>query len=590
MEDLNRGVVAVPSGNGVYVGWRLFGYDPDGIAFNVYRGATKLNASPITNSTNYFDASGTTSATYSVRPVLDGTELAASETASVWNDGNSGGVAYLSIPTEAPPGGTTPANEAYTYTSSDASVGDLDGDGQYELVVKWDPSNAKDNSQDGYTGPVYLDAYRLSGERLWRMNLGINIRAGAHYTQFIVYDLDGDGKAEVMLKTAPGTKDATGAYLHTGPAANDNDASDYRNTAGRILTGPEYLTLFNGLTGAELVTTNYLVGRGNVGSWGNNETYGNRVDRFLATVLFSDNTGRPSVIMGRGMYGRTTFSAWNWRDGQLTNAWVQDYATGNQFAGKGAHSISAANIDDDPMMEIINGSATFDNDGKGICSVPPGHGDALHVTDLIPSRTGLEVFMPYESSGVPAYGMRDARTCQMIWQGANSSGEGPGRGVAADVDPNSPGAEAWVNSSQLMRGASGQSYDDKPSMDNFLIWWDADLSRELLNSNQVRQYDGQGGILTANGCTSNNGTKSVPTLSGDIIGDWREEVLFRCGNEIRVYTTNEVASNRIFTLMHDPQYRVAISWQNVEYNQPPHPSFHIGQGMAAVPKPNIHVR
>ncbi len=592
LEKLNRGVVATPSGNGIYVGWRLFGYDPDDISFNVYRGGTKLNGTPITNSTNYFDASGDESSTYTVRPVLNGAELAESETASVWDDGASEDNHYLSIPTTAPPGGTTPAAEAYTYTSSDGSVGDVDGDGQYELIVKWDPSNAKDNSQEGYTGNVYIDAYRLSGQRLWRLDLGRNIRAGAHYTQFIVYDLDGDGKAEVAMRTAPGTKDGTGAYLHLGPAANDDDNADYRNSAGRIITGPEYFTIFDGMTGKELATANFAVGRGNVGSWGNNESYGNRVDRFVGTILFSDDTGRPSVIMGRGMYGRTTFTAWNWRNGTLTQAWSRDYATGTTYAGKGVHGISVANVDDDPMQEIVNGGATFDHDGTGMCAVSfYAHGDAIHVTDHIPSRPGLEVFMPYESASVPSYSMRDARTCQILWQGPNTpaGGEGPGRGVAGDVDPTSPGSEAWVSGGTLLRGETGASYAAKPQFDNFLVWWDADLSRELLNSNQVRQYSGQGDILTASGCSANNGSKSTPTLSADIIGDWREEVVFRCGDSLRIYTTHEVATNRIYTLMHDPQYRAAISWQNVEYNQPPHPSFHIGSGMATPPKPSMHL-
>jgi rhamnogalacturonan endolyase len=585
LEDLNRGVVAVPSGNGNLVSWRLFGYEPSSIGFNVYRDGTKLNESPITDSTNYLDASGTGSSKYTVRALVDGAEKADSPVAGVWQDG------YRSIATEPPAGGNN-ASGAYTYTSGDASVGDVDGDGQYEIIVKWDPSNAKDNSQKGYTGDVYLDAYPMEGQRLWRINLGPNIRAGAHYTQFLVYDLDGDGKAEVMLKTAPGTKDASGNYLKLGPAANDDDAEDYRNSDGYVLAGPEYVTVFSGETGLELATENFKIGRGDVSAWG--DGYGGRVDRFLATIAFVEEGGRPSAIMGRGMYTRTTFTAWNYRDGKLTEAWTADHAANTAFGGKGAHSIDVANVDDDKMQEIVNGGATFDHDGKGMCSVSwSGHGDALHVGDLVPSRPGLEVFMPFEAASVPMYAMRDARTCDTIWKSPNdtpSGGEGPGRAVAADIDPMHEGAEAWTSGGTFMNGTTGQSISGSPSSVNFLIWWDGDLSRELLNGNRITQFDGEGQELTADGCSAINGSKSTPSLSGDLIGDWREEVVFRCGNTIRVYTTNQVTKSRIYTLMHDPQYRVAVSWQNVEYNQPPHPSFHIGQGMKAPPLPDIHVR
>ncbi|WP_437768118.1 rhamnogalacturonan lyase [Sorangium sp. So ce764] len=584
MEDLDRGLVAVPTDGGTYVGFRLFGYDPDDIAFNVYRDGAKVNAAPLTDSTNLVDRGGSPSSVYTVRPVVGGVEQGESESAPVWKDG------ALSIPTTPPPAG-----DGYTYSSGDGSVGDVDGDGRYEIILKWDPSNLQDNSKAGRTGKTYLDAYSLDGKRLWRIDLGVNIRAGAHYSPFLVYDLDGDGKAEVAVKTAPGTRDGRGEYLSKGPAAGDDDSKDYRNNDGYILTGPEYLTVFAGDTGAELATTEFKVGRGDVCSWGNNECYGNRVDRFVGTIAFLDDTGRPSVVFGRGYYARTTLSAWNYRDGALSNLWTFDSSSSRAneaFGGKGCHSISVANVDDDPQQEIINGGATFDNDGKGLCAVDYyAHGDALHVTDHVPSRPGLEVFQPYEGSESPAYAMRDARTCEVLWKGPGNGGEeGPGRGVAADVDPRSPGSEAWVNNSELLRGSDGDGVGSRPASSNFLIWWDADLSRELLDGNGIRQADGQGGNFTAAGCTSNNGTKSTPTLSADILGDWREEVIFRCGDSIRIFTTNQVATNRIYTLMHDPQYRVAISWQNGAYNQPPHPSFHIGEGMAAAPKPDIHVR
>jgi rhamnogalacturonan endolyase len=261
MEELGRGVVAVKmANNGVYVGWRMLASDPDSISFNVYRGSTKINDFPITNSTNFTDDEGSVNDTYHVVPVLGGAEQAASETVTPWSQN------YTSIPLQRPAGGTTPDGVAYTYNANDCSVGDLDGDGEYEIVLKWDPSNSKDNASDGYTGNVYLDGLEMHGTRLWRIDLGINIHAGAHYTQFMVYDLDGDGKAELACKTAPGTKDATGDYLRLGPAAGTDHTADYRNPSGRVLAGPEYFTIFNGETGVELATTEYDPPRGDLAS------------------------------------------------------------------------------------------------------------------------------------------------------------------------------------------------------------------------------------------------------------------------------------------------------------------------------------
>src|SRR5688500_8935019 len=300
MERLSRGVVAVRTGSSqVYVGWRLFGNDPAGTSFNLYRSsnggaAMLLNGTPMTTSTNFVDTAAPTSQsnTYFVRPVVGGIEQAAS--ASFTLPANAATRQYLEIPLQIPAGGTTPSGESYTYTANDVSVGDLDGDGELEYVLKWDPTNAKDNSQSGYTGNVYIDAYELNGTRLWRIDLGRNIRAGAHYTQFQVYDFDGDGRAEVMMKTADGTRSGTNQVI-------GNANADHRTSGGYILAGPEFLTVFNGQTGAILATTNYVPGRGNVGDWG--DTYGNRVDRFLAGVAYLDGQ-RPSAIFSRGYYPR----------------------------------------------------------------------------------------------------------------------------------------------------------------------------------------------------------------------------------------------------------------------------------------------
>jgi len=606
VERLNRGLVAVVATGGVYVGWRMFGDEhdpanPTAIAYNLYRDGAKI--ATVTDSTNYQDAAGTATSTYSVRAVKNGVEQSASEDAKAWAQN------YLRIPMQVPPAGTTPgspqcttANEAYTYSANDASVGDVDGDGQYEIFVKWDPSNSKDNSQSGCTGNVYIDAYKLDGTRLFRIDLGRNIRAGAHYTQFIVYDFDGDGKAEMAVKTAPGTLDGTGQLLKLGPAANDDDNADYRsvsNTGGRtgfVLTGPEYLTVFNGQTGAEMATVAFDVPRGTVSAWG--DDYGNRVDRFLGAAAYLDNTGYASIVMARGYYTRTTLTAWNFRGGQLSQLWKFDSnttpsdANGKPYTGQGSHSLSVANIDADLGQEIIYGAMAIDHDGKGKCSTGYDHGDALHVSDFIPSRPGMEAFMPNEDGLHPTYHLRDPNTCAIITEGPIVAGQDTGRAVAADISPGNPGAEMWAaGGTPLLDTATGKNVGSAPSSINFVIWWDADESRELEDGTTISKFGG-GALQTCAQCSSNNGTKSTPTLTADLFGDWREEIIWRetDSTALRLYTTTNVTARRIFTLMHDPQYRVAISWQNVAYNQPPHPSFHIGDGMAVPPRPNIIVR
>jgi rhamnogalacturonan endolyase len=604
MEHLVRGVVAVRVTGGNYVGWRMFGYEydatnPANVSYNVYRNGTRIAG--VTDSTNYLDAAGAATSSYTVRPVIGGVEGADSESATVWAQ------QYLRVPLQIPPGGNMPAtctltpNEAYTYTANDASVGDVDGDGRYEIILKWDPTNSKDNSQSGCTADVIIDAYRLDGTRLWRIDLGPNIRAGAHYTQFMVYDFDGDGKAEMAVKTAPGTRDGTGQFLHLGPAATDNDATIYRTDAtGYVLAGPEYLTVFNGQTGAEMATVNFDVPRGTVSAWG--DTYGNRVDRFLSTVAFLDATGLPSFVMARGYYTRATMAAWNWRGGTLTQLWKFDSnvtprdAAGHPFTGQGSHSMTVANVDNDLGQEIMYGAAAIDNNGQGLCSTGFDHGDAEHVGDLIPSRPGLEFFMCNEDGVNPAYHIRDARTCAII-QAGPINGADTGRCVADDIYAGSPGAEMWASSvTGFFSATSGASLGTKPGSQNFLVYWDADETRELLDRSQIDKYTNTNGtltrLLTATGTASNNGTKATPALTADLYGDWREEVIWREANDsaLRIYTTTDVTTRRIYTLMHDPQYRMQVSSENTAYNQPPHPGFHIGSGMVAPPVPNIQVR
>ncbi|HEX2854539.1 MAG TPA: carbohydrate-binding protein [Opitutaceae bacterium] len=587
MENLGRGVIAMRTGsNSVYVGWRHLGLDPSGISYNLYRGSTKVNASPITNSTNLVDTGANLAVanTYTVRPVIGGVEQTAS--AGYTLPANAPTQQFMRVPLQRPAGGTTPSGEAYTYAPNDTLPADLDGDGEYDLVVKWEPSNIKDNSQSGYTGNTYLEGYKLNGTRLWRIDLGRNIRSGAHYTQFLAYDLDGDGRAEVCAKTSDATISGTGQVIGNGSA-------DHRNSSGYILTGPEFFTVFNGQTGAILATTNYVPARGVVADWG--DSYGNRVDRFNATIAYVDGT-RPSAIMCRGYYTRACLVAWDWRNGQLTQRWVFDTGhsggTWSAYKGQGAHSVSVADVDGDGRQEIVYGACTIDDNGQGKYTTGEGHGDAQHVGDLIPTRAGLEYWMAYEKSSGRAAGLVDANTGAIIMSKANTSGsEGPGRGVADDIYAGNAGSEFWGAGPGMTNlfNAAGGVVGRTPSSANFLIYWDADLTRELLNSNAIDKYglSSDTRLLTGSGVASNNGTKSTPCISADLFGDWREEVIWReTGNTaLQIFTTTNVTTNRIHTLMHDPQYRAQVTAEISSYNQPPHTSFFMGNGTPS--NPNI---
>jgi len=577
MEKLDRGLVVVPRGDGgVLVSWRLLADDPEEVVFNVYRrtaGQTvvKLNEQSLAGPTCFVDSGvdlGRENQWF-VRAIVEGKELEASPVFVL--SAEAAKRPYISIPLQTPQG----------YMPNDASVGDLDGDGRYEIVLH-QAGRGRDNAQAGFTDPPILEAYTLDGRFLWRINLGRNIREGAHYTQFMVYDLDGDGRAEVACKTADGTVDGAGMVIGDAQA-------DYRNRQGYVLEGPEYLTVFDGRTGAALATTDYVPSRGDVASWG--DDYGNRVDRFLACVAYLDGQ-RPSLVMCRGYYIRAVLAAWNWRDGKLSGVWTFDSDDGTEghraYRGQGNHNLSVADVDGDGRDEIVYGACAIDDDGSALYSTGLGHGDAMHLADIDPVRPGLEVWAIHER---PRHGyganLRDAATGKVLW---GLPLRDPGRGLAMDIDPRYEGYECWANNSDGLYSCRGERITRaKPNSCNMGVWWDGDLLRELLDGGRGGAYIDKweyetgttrrlldGGIYD---CVTNNGTKANPCLCADILGDWREEVIWRTrdGRELRIFSTPIETEHRRVTLMHDGVYRLGIAWQNVAYNQPAHTGRYLGE-------------
>ncbi|WP_434174657.1 rhamnogalacturonan lyase [Brachybacterium conglomeratum] len=609
-ERLDRGAVGVVADDGVFLSWRLLGDESMDTRFLVFRDGEQITPEPITDSTNFLDPEGTAESEYRLATVGElvgsadtGTirgrkPLWASEPFIPWAE------QHLDLPLDKPAGGTAPDGVEYEYRANDVMTADLDGDGELELVLKWDPTNSKDNSQAGATGNVYFDAYELDGTKLWRIDMGVNIRAGAHYSQPQLYDFDSDGRAELIVKTADGTVDAAGVVI-------GDDEADHRNEAGYVLEGPEFLTVFDGESGAAVDTVDYAVPRGNVEDWG--DGYGNRVDRFLSATAYLDGE-HPSAVFARGYYSRATLWAVDFDGEELSTRWLfdSDEPGSEGYAGQGNHQLAVADVDEDGKDEIVYGSATIDDDGTGLYTTGLGHGDALHVGDFDPSRPGLEVFAVHESMGASenrGSTFRDAATGEILW--SVPADKDTGRGAMADIDPRYDGAEGWnvgydaewdspVGS---LRSADGELISTEIPAASFTALWDGDLLSEIVDHEfddgprvgvpTISKWDYENAeqveIFRAEGTLSNNDTKGNPALQADLLGDWREELVFRTedSSALRIFTTTDVTEHRLRTLMSDPQYRLAIAWQHVAYNQPPHTSYFLGEGMDTPLAPSL---
>ncbi len=605
IEHLDRGVVAIPQKGKVILSWRTLTSDRVGEPYDVYRNGQKLNKSPLKKGGTFF---------------IDEQPLSGGAVYEVRGGGRKGKYVlaadapedYLPVKLQKPADGVTPDGRSYSYTANDASVADVDGDGAYEIILKWDPTNAHDNAHDGFTGPTLFDCYRLDGTLLWRIDMGINIRSGAHYVPFIIYDLDGDGCAEFIVRTADGTRDSKGRvigdsladyrYRPQPDAQNPTPEKEWgkynrqeRPMTGRILAGPEFISVFNGLTGEVMDSKPYIPERGNLMDWG--DSYANRSDRMLAGVGYLDGR-HASAIFCRGYYTRTVIAAWDWDGHELRQHWVfdTDKPEWASYAGQGNHNLRVADVDGDGCDEITYGSMAVDHDGRGLYNTGMGHGDAIHLMAFDPRSTRLQVWDCHENRRDGSE-LRDAATGKVIFQVPSKSDVG--RCMAADIDPTNPGLEMWSSDSHGIRNIKGeviysaQDPDDPQHQQhlilngrhlsvNFGIWWDGDLLRELLDRETVSKYDWTNhaiiDVVRFPGVVFNNGTKSNPCLSADILGDWREEVIARTpdSSELRIFVSPIPTDYRINCLMQDIPYRLSVAAQNVGYNQPSEPGFYLG--------------
>ncbi|MCD8291618.1 MAG: T9SS type A sorting domain-containing protein [Prevotella sp.] len=582
MEKLDRGVVAVKvssGGNhkGNFISWRLLGTDDPDVVFNVLRDGERI-AENIAYVTCYTDDDVVDEMhQYQVETVLNGEVIETSDALTIDDD-------ILKFKLDYHNGGSS-----YKYIPNDIAVADLDGDGEYELIVKWDPTNSKDNSESGKTARVLVEAYKIStGKKMWKINMGYAIRAGAHYTQILAYDFDGDGKAEVIMKTGPNTQDNSKTYVSQvgddeirNNAVDDDDTAQntYRNSSGHIVGGPEYLTVFNGETGNAINTIYYNPNRGfgvggsaTYGSWGDSSY--NRGERYLACVAYLDGPDKnPSAVMCRGYYTRAYLWAVDFDGEKLTTKWLhaststssvtvtdadgnsttKSYSsntgnTGYSYTayGNGNHNLSVADVDGDGCDEIIYGSCAINNDGNLLYAVGYGHGDAMHVSDLCPDRPGLEVFDVHEEKH-PSYGfdIHDAATGEVLLYEKGSSDNG--RGMAADVDSVSRGFEFWSSNDRNVRSCvDGSVLSTKSQSQCFRLYWDGDAYDELFDGSYnstsddcepaITKYNGSSvTTLLANGwalrhykAQTCNTTKATPNLIADIFGDWREEIITWC--------------------------------------------------------------
>lgn len=587
MEYLDRGLVAMKTDEGIYLSWRLLGTDDYDAAFDVYKNGARIAG--VTSTTNYIDRSGTEKDEYYV--VNNGERSAA---VRAFESGSN----YFDIPLSKPPAAKLPDGTVVEYTPWDITAGDLDGDGELELVQRWDAPR-RHAGDSGYTGPLVLDAYKMDGTVLWRIDLGVNVRCNTENI-FTVYDYNCDGVCEIVAKTAPGSRDGTGRYVTEASLdstiRNADNTKDYRNSNGTVLDGDEYYTIFDGRNGKALDTIYYPIPRGSGNDfyiWGDN--YGHRSEKYLDVPAYLDGT-HPYVVTWRGIYsgqskygtGRTAAAAFRiTEDNRFRLEYTFDTKTaGSEYVGQGNHNITVGDVDNDGKDEIISGNLCLDDDLSVLWCSGKGHGDALHLGNYDPTTEGLEYMTVHENA---PYGMTvyNAATGEELLH-VDGTGD-TGRGVMANVGS---GGYYQVWGAGTYQSNGGTSFAETPLSGhsyNFRIFWDGDTYDELLDASNsstdhtpvITSYNKATGameeIFRAWDSETINNTKATVALSADILGDWREEVVAirEDMKAIRVFVSPIYTENKIYTLLHDSQYRQAVAWEHEYYNQPPHIGFYL---------------
>ena len=615
-DALDRGLVVVhrtngTSNEGTFVSWRILANEYYDVTYNVYRDGVKLNDKPLSVS-NYNDTGGSTTSEYTVSAIVKGVEQPQCKPQTSWNcylykliDRNYSG--YKDITLQKVYSNADGSDITADYQPNDISMADLDGDGQLEILLK--RLNTKDASSlylESATDYAILEAYKLDGTRMWWIDCGPNmVSLNSTEIDIVAYDWDCDGKAEVVLRGADGMK----IHFSDGTTKVIGDASvNSRNTFAHTdaqycwtHTGNEYLLYLNGETGKPYQIIDYPLKRLEDGetdlkaAWG--DDYGHRSSKYFFGAPFLDGR-KASLFLARGIYTREKMIAYdiNPQTHEFTTRWTWNCnQPGSEWYGNGYHNFCVADVDMDGRDEIVYGSMVIDDNGKGLSTTGLGHGDSQHVGDFDPYRHGLEFFGCNEDK--PGNNYRNATTSEMYYRFETTADDG--RALIGKFSDSFHGCQGRSSASNLISSVTdnvlGITADTflKWSDLNFRIYWDGDLCDEVLNSPGTAkeakiEKPGYGRLFTSSGCNMNNDSKNNPCFQGDILGDWREEFIVRCGGNLRIYTTTYPTEYHNYTLWHDTQYRQSEVWQMEAYNQTPHTSYFLGkaEGITMAPPPS----
>ena len=586
-DALDRGLIAIKTTNGVYCSWRIMGEEYYDVKYNLYRDGTKVNSEPLSVS-NYSDAAGTSSSKYTVKAVVRGTEQTASKEATVWTD------SYLEI---TPQHATSITS---TLVPNDACCADVDGDGELEILIKYD--NKEEISslfpKEGHNGEYTIfEVLKMDGSLLWWVNCGPNMGDFQNNEQNIAaYDWDQDGKAEAIMRLSEGSvihmKDGS-TYTIGADGKNGTAWTNYRTpkVEGGVEWfthyGNEFLVYLNGESGVPYQVMEFPLKRLEDGetdlnkAWG--DGYGHRSSKYFFGAPYLDGR-KPSIFLARGIYTRHKMIAydvnpsthelsvrWRWNCNDSSSPWY----------GQGYHNYGIADVDWDGRDEICFGSMVIDDNGKGLSTTGLGHGDAQHHGDFNPYIHGHEIYACNEDH--PDNNYRDATTSKIYYRQTSSNDDG--RSMMGNFSNKYPGCLGRSGHDTAISSVTNNHIPNDIAFDvNFRIYWDGDLLEETFNGTGTRNSAGRiykpgvGDIITLAGSLTNNDTKATPCYQGDLFGDWREEVMMRTAdNKIRIYTTTIPTEWRNYTLWHDMQYRNAMVWQMNGYNQPPHTSYFLGE-------------